>query len=58
MKVQELNPTIIVAMINAASNIASAKIRTVGEDFNRDHNFFSKEFERVIAGVMKEVNKE
>ncbi|AGZ17635.1 hypothetical protein X824_gp188 [Escherichia phage 4MG] len=58
MKVEELNPEILVAMINAASNIAAAKIRTIGDEFNRDHNFFSREFGRVIEGVMKEVNKE
>lgn len=58
MKVEELNPAILVAMINAASNIAAAKIEAIGDDFNRDHNFFGREFKRVIEGVMDEVNKE
>lgn len=58
MKVEELNPAILVAMINAASTIAAAKIKVIGDEFNRDHNFFSREFDRVIEGVMKQVNKE
>ena len=58
MKVEELNHGILVALINAASNIAVAKIEAIGDDFNRDHNFFGREFKRVVEGVMEEVNKE
>lgn len=53
----EINPTILAAMINAAGNIAAAKIKTVGDEFNRDHNFFSREFERVLEGVAKGVKQ-
>ena len=31
-------------MINAASNIAVAKIEAIGDDFNRDHNFFGRDY--------------
>lgn len=58
MKVEELNPAILVAMINAASNIAVAKIEAIGNDFNPEHNFFGREFNRVVEGVMDEVNKQ
>lgn len=57
MKVEELDPKILVAMVNAASEIAAAKINALGDSINPDHNFFDREFQRVVEGVMKEVNK-
>lgn len=58
MEVKDLAPEVVVAIINAASNIATAKIQAIGEEYARDFDFFNLEFGRVAKVLLKEVNKE
>ena len=36
-----------IAMINAAAKIAAAKVAVIGDEYNRNHDFFKNEFERI-----------
>lgn len=35
------------AMINAAAKIAAAKVAVIGDEYNRNYDFFKAEFERI-----------
>lgn len=40
-----------VAMINAAAKIAAAKVAVIGDEYNRNHDFFKTEFERISQTI-------
>lgn len=57
MKLQELHPDILVSIVNAARDISVAKIESQKGGHSENHNFFEREFNRIVSTIMTEVDK-
>lgn len=53
-KFPELPVEVQVALINAASEMATAKITVVGSRYNGEFDFFKKEYARICDAIYKE----
>ncbi len=55
-KFPELPVEVQVALINAASSLASAKVTAISQrnDYNTKHDFFKIEYERICDALYKE----
>lgn len=53
-KFPELPVEVQVALINAASKMSAAKITVIGDEYNREFDFFKKEYARICDAIYKE----
>lgn len=53
-KFPELPVEVQIALINAASCMASTKISMIGKDFGRNYDFFETEYKRICDALYKE----
>lgn len=53
-KFPELPVEVQVALINAASNMATAKIAETGRNYNTRYDFFEIEYERICNSLYRE----
>lgn len=53
-KFPELPVEVQVALINAATNIASEKIKAIGKEYNEKRDWFKIEYEKICDTLYKE----
>lgn len=53
-KFPELPVEVQVALINAATNIASEKIKAIGREYNEKRDWFKIEYEKICDTLYKE----
>lgn len=53
-KFPELPEDVQVALINAATKMASAKITALGKDYNPGVDFFEREYQKICDALYKE----